>query len=79
MNDINLPSHARVVVVGGGVIGTSVAYHLGLLGWKDIVLLEQPFVKEEKKRIRDLIADAAKASSSTLAIKNVSRLKVGES
>ncbi len=41
MNDINLPSHARVVVVGGGVIGTSVAYHLGLLGWKDIVLLER--------------------------------------
>ena len=36
-----LPQHARVVVVGGGVIGTSTAYHLALLGWKDIVLLEQ--------------------------------------
>ena len=36
-----IPSHARVVVVGGGVIGTSVAYHLALLGWKDIVLLER--------------------------------------
>jgi len=37
----SLPSHARVVVVGGGVIGTSVAYHLAALGWQDIVLLER--------------------------------------
>jgi 4-methylaminobutanoate oxidase (formaldehyde-forming) len=36
-----LPSHARVVIVGGGIIGTSVAYHLTKLGWKDVVLLEQ--------------------------------------
>lgn len=41
MNDQSLPSHARVVVVGGGVIGSSVAYHLALMGWKDIVLLER--------------------------------------
>lgn len=36
-----VPKHARVVVVGGGIIGTSVAYHLAALGWKDIVLLER--------------------------------------
>jgi heterotetrameric sarcosine oxidase gamma subunit len=36
-----LPSRARVVVVGGGVIGCSVAYHLGHLGWDDVVLLER--------------------------------------
>lgn len=36
-----LPNHARVVIVGGGVIGTSIAYHLAQLGWKDIVLLER--------------------------------------
>src|SRR5436190_11007480 len=36
-----LPAHARVVVVGGGIIGTSVAYHLAQMGWKDIVLLER--------------------------------------
>jgi glycine cleavage system aminomethyltransferase T/glycine/D-amino acid oxidase-like deaminating enzyme len=36
-----LPSHARVVVIGGGVIGTSVAYHLAHMGWKDTVLLER--------------------------------------
>ncbi len=36
-----LPKHARVVVIGGGVIGTSVAYHLAHAGWKDTVLLER--------------------------------------
>src|SRR5262245_21952493 len=36
-----LPSQARVVIVGGGVIGCSVAYHLAKLGWKEVVLLEQ--------------------------------------
>lgn len=35
------PTHARAVIVGGGVIGTSVAYHLAALGWTDIVLLER--------------------------------------
>jgi 4-methylaminobutanoate oxidase (formaldehyde-forming) len=35
------PKHARVVIVGGGVIGCSVAYHLTKLGWKDVVLLER--------------------------------------
>jgi 4-methylaminobutanoate oxidase (formaldehyde-forming) len=36
-----LPARARVVVIGGGVIGTSVAYHLGHLGWTDTVLVER--------------------------------------
>jgi 4-methylaminobutanoate oxidase (formaldehyde-forming) len=36
-----LPSRARVVVVGGGIIGTSIAYHLGQLGWTDTVLVER--------------------------------------
>jgi len=36
-----LPDRARVVVIGGGVIGTSTAYHLARLGWTDVVLLEQ--------------------------------------
>ena len=35
------PDRARVVIIGGGVIGTSVAYHLTKLGWDDVVLLEQ--------------------------------------
>ena len=32
---------ARVVIVGGGIVGASVAYHLTQLGWRDVVLLEQ--------------------------------------
>jgi 4-methylaminobutanoate oxidase (formaldehyde-forming) len=41
MTPPQLPDRARVVVIGGGVIGTSVAYHLAHLGWKDVVLLER--------------------------------------
>jgi heterotetrameric sarcosine oxidase gamma subunit len=36
-----LPDHAQVVIVGGGVIGASVAYHLTKLGWRDVALLER--------------------------------------
>src|ERR1700733_57295 len=37
----DLPVRARVVIVGGGVIGCSIAYHLGKLGWSDVALLER--------------------------------------
>jgi 4-methylaminobutanoate oxidase (formaldehyde-forming) len=37
----DLPTHARAVIIGGGVSGCSVAYHLAKLGWTDIVLLER--------------------------------------
>ena len=36
-----VPSQARAVIIGGGVAGCSVAYHLAKLGWKDVVLLER--------------------------------------
>ncbi|TMH53707.1 MAG: FAD-binding oxidoreductase, partial [Betaproteobacteria bacterium] len=36
-----IPSHARVVIVGGGIVGASTAYHLTKLGVADVVLLEQ--------------------------------------
>ena len=36
-----LPQRARVVVIGGGIIGCSVAYHLAQMGWRDVVLLER--------------------------------------
>lgn len=38
---MTLPKHAQVVVIGGGIVGCSVAYHLTKLGWKDVVLLER--------------------------------------
>ncbi|RIK32928.1 MAG: FAD-dependent oxidoreductase, partial [Chloroflexi bacterium] len=37
----SLPTTARALIVGGGVVGCSVAYHLAKLGWREIVLLEQ--------------------------------------
>jgi glycine cleavage system aminomethyltransferase T/glycine/D-amino acid oxidase-like deaminating enzyme len=41
MRSSDLPQRARVVIVGGGAVGCSVAYHLAKLGWTDVVLLEQ--------------------------------------
>jgi 4-methylaminobutanoate oxidase (formaldehyde-forming) len=41
MSTGSLPARAQVVIIGGGVIGTSVAYHLTKLGYTDVVLLEQ--------------------------------------
>ena len=37
----DFPTTARVIVIGGGVVGASVLYHLGKFGWKDCVLLEK--------------------------------------
>src|ERR671922_1493017 len=36
-----VPPHARVVVIGAGIVGNSMAWHLARLGWRDIVLLEK--------------------------------------
>ncbi|NBQ39977.1 MAG: FAD-binding oxidoreductase, partial [Alphaproteobacteria bacterium] len=36
-----MKSHARVVVVGGGVMGVGLLYHLALEGWSDVVLIEK--------------------------------------
>lgn len=36
-----LPSHAQVVIIGGGVVGCSILFHLAKFGWKDSVLLER--------------------------------------
>ena len=37
----NIPKTARVIIIGGGVIGCSVAYHLAKKGWKEIILFER--------------------------------------
>jgi 4-methylaminobutanoate oxidase (formaldehyde-forming) len=41
MSETSVPEFARVVVIGGGIIGCSVAYHLAEMGCKDVVLLER--------------------------------------
>ena len=41
MTTAQIPDSARVVIIGGGVMGCSVAYHLTKHGWRDVVLLEQ--------------------------------------
>ena len=41
MNESSIPTHAEIIIIGGGIIGCSLAYHLTLMGKRDIVLLEQ--------------------------------------
>ncbi|MDE0976230.1 MAG: FAD-binding oxidoreductase, partial [Arenicellales bacterium] len=36
-----LPRHTRAIVVGGGIVGCSTAYHLAQMGYKDVLLLER--------------------------------------
>ena len=38
---VRIPESTQVVIVGGGIVGCSVAYHLTLRGWKDVVVLER--------------------------------------
>ena len=41
MPDVAVPSQARAVIIGAGIVGCSVAYHLTRLGWRDIVVVDQ--------------------------------------
>jgi 4-methylaminobutanoate oxidase (formaldehyde-forming) len=63
-----LPSHARVVIIGGGIVGCSVAYHLAKLGWTDTVLLER------KKLTSGTTWHAAGLVRSSLYTQNLTRL-----
>ena len=37
----NLPSQSRVIIIGGGIAGCSLAYHLAQRGWTDVLLLDK--------------------------------------
>ena len=41
MTETAMPKHARAVVIGAGIAGCSVAYHLTKLGWRDVVVVDQ--------------------------------------
>ncbi len=41
MSDTDLKTHVKALVVGGGAVGTSIAYHLAKAGWSDVMLLER--------------------------------------
>jgi len=62
------PSKARCVIIGGGVIGCSVAYHLTKLGWQDVVLLER------KKLTSGTTWHAAGLVAQLRATKNMTKL-----
>ena len=37
----SIPSESKVVIIGGGIVGVLIAYHLTKFGWKDVILLER--------------------------------------
>uniref|UniRef100_A0A673BYI4 Pyruvate dehydrogenase phosphatase regulatory subunit, mitochondrial n=1 Tax=Sphaeramia orbicularis TaxID=375764 RepID=A0A673BYI4_9TELE len=67
-----LPGQARVVICGGGIVGTSVAYHLAKLGWTDIVLLEQGRLGAGTTRLCAGIVSVAKPISIECKMANYS-------
>ncbi|XP_052022146.1 pyruvate dehydrogenase phosphatase regulatory subunit, mitochondrial isoform X2 [Apodemus sylvaticus] len=62
-HSIALPAQAQVVICGGGIMGTSVAYHLSKMGWQDIVLLEQGRLAAGSTRFCAGILSTARHSS----------------
>ena len=65
---MDIPAKARAVIIGGGVVGCSIAYHLGKLGWTDVVLLER------KQLTRGTTWHAAGLIAQLRATQNMTRL-----
>ena len=36
-----MPEQTKVVIIGGGIVGCSIAYHLGKMGWRDVLVIEK--------------------------------------
>jgi glycine cleavage system T protein len=71
---ISLPTHARAIIIGGGVIGSSVAYHLARQGWRDILLLERDKLTSGTTwHAAGLIASAGMSDETLLWIQQYSR------
>lgn len=69
-----LPSHAPVVIIGGGVIGISIAYHLGRLGLRDVVVLERDKLTSGTTwHAAGLIASAGMSSDTLIWIQQYTR------
>ena len=68
---VELPSSARVVVIGGGIIGSSTAYHLAKLGWKDVVVLERAkFTSGSTFHAAGLVGQLRSSANITQLLKN---------
>jgi glycine cleavage system T protein len=69
-----LPSHARIVIIGGGVIGTSIAYHLGKMGVRDVVVLERDKLTSGTTwHAAGLIASAGMSTETLIWVQQYSR------
>ena len=71
---LSLPLHARAIIIGGGVIGVSVAYHLARQGWTDILLLERHRLTSGTTwHAAGLIASAGMSNETLIWIQQYSR------
>ena len=74
----DLPGQAEIVIIGGGAIGCSIAYHLTKLGHKDVVLLEQTWVHDGETPVAEVLARAGKELGAPVSVTEFARFALGE-